>query len=108
MKNDILKALALRAKNRLIHNTIEEDDKSNRNEFCIKIIKSGDQVFYDKVKTLLSKEENVLNPIKALMDEGLYSRMSAVEKEKYLLDTAEKFARYKTMIECEKELKVVY
>lgn len=108
MKNDILKALALRAKNRLIRNTVEEDDKPNRSDFCIKIIKSGDQVFYDKVKNLLSKEENLLNPIKVLMDESLYSRMSAVEKEKYLLETAEKFARYKSMIEGEKELKVVY
>lgn len=108
MKNDILKTLALRAKNRLIHKTDSEGSAPLKNDFRIKIIKSGDQVFYDRVKDLLARDEDVCNPIKELMDERLYSTMSAGEKEKYVLETAEKFARVRSMIEGEKELKVVY
>ncbi len=108
MKNDMLKTLALRAKNRLICKNNSGKPIPEKNDFRIKIIKSGDEVFYDKVKTLLEREESVLNPIKELMDERAYSNMSTMEREKYLLETVDKFTRVKSKIEYEKELKVVY
>lgn len=108
MKNDMLKTLALRAKNRLICKNNGGKVVPEKNDFRIKIIKSGDEVFYDKVKTLLEREESVLNPIKELMDERAYSNMSTMEREKYLLETVDKFTRVKSRIEYEKELKVVY
>ena len=107
MKNDILKTLALRAKNRLIQKTSAEAT-APKSDFCIKIIKSGDEVFYDKVKDILGREDQVLNPIKELMDEHLYSSMSTVEREKYLLETVDKFTKAKSRLEYEKELRVVY
>lgn len=106
MKNDILKALALRAKNRLIQKGNPESEKTR--DYRIKIIKSGDEVFYDKVKALLERDEDVLNPIKELMDEKIYSSMTLMQKERYLLQTVEKYQKFKTLIEDEKALKVVY
>ena len=106
MKNDVLKALALRAKNRLIQKGNPESERTK--DYRIKIIKSGDEVFYDKVKALLERDEDVLNPIKELMDEKIYSSMTLMQKERYLLQTVEKYQKVKSLIEDEKALKVVY
>lgn len=106
MKNDLLKTLALRAKNRLIQKGNPESVKAK--DYRIKIIKSGDEVFYDKVKALLERDEDILNPIKELMDEKIYSSMSLMQRERYLLQTVEKYQKVKSLIEDEKALKVVY
>lgn len=105
MRNDILKQLALKAKNRLIHNT---DDKQEEKDLRIKVISSNDDIFYNKVKHILEDNIDTINPIKTLMDESLMSNMSNVEKEKYLLETVEKYQRIKNLIECEKRVKLVY
>lgn len=106
MKNDVLKTLALKAKNRLIHKT--NVDNNFMQDYRIKIIKSGDDVFYDKVKALLEKDVDVINPIKELMDEQLMQGMNSVQKEKYLFQTIEKYQKARSLLEDEKQLKLVY
>ena len=87
MRNDMLKTLAMRAKNRLIN-------KSLRNTYSnvdIKIINDNDENFYNKVKDIVNEKEFVYNPIKRLMDNDRMMRMSPRERERYLLETIEKY-----------------
>mgnify|MGYP001852663710 CR=1 FL=1 len=65
MKNDILKILASKAKNRLIN-------KNLRNTYSnveVKIISKDDDNFYNKVKEIMEEKNYVYNPLKRLMDE---------------------------------------
>lgn len=87
MRNDMLKTLAMRAKNRLIN-------KSLRNTYSnvdIKIINDNDENFYNKVKDIVNEKEFVYNPIKRLMDNDRMMKMSPRERERYLLETIEKY-----------------
>ena len=87
MRNDMLKTLAMRAKNRLIN-------KSLRNTYSnvdIKIINNNDENFYNKVKDIVNEKEFVYNPIKRLMDNDRMMKMSPRERERYLLETIEKY-----------------
>ena len=87
MRNDMLKTLAMRAKNRLIN-------KSLRNTYSnidIKIINDNDETFYNKVKDIVNEKEFVYNPIKRLMDNDKMMKMTPRERERYLLETIEKY-----------------
>jgi hypothetical protein len=98
MKNDILKTLAMKAKNRMIN-------KNLRNTYVnssIKIIDNSDQEFYDKVKEIIIEDEDILNPLKRLMDENRLMKLDARGKERYLLETIEKYQQAKRLIENEK------
>lgn len=97
MKNDALKNLALRAKNRLLHKGLR-DTYSNAN---IKVISNRDQDFVDKVKDVLKKEDSLTNPIKYLMDEQRLIKMDPRARERYLLETIEKYQSAKKLIEQE-------
>lgn len=48
MKSDLLKALALKAKNRLINRNAKETNKTS----SVKIITDNDEEFYQKVKSV--------------------------------------------------------
>ena len=111
MKSDLLKSLAMKAKNRMIHN-------SSLGKACgygdepvdckIRIIDDADNEFIEKVRFLVNGSENVGNPIKLLMSEEKLISMDARGKEKYLLETIEKYLKYRKMIESEKRSKIVY
>lgn len=87
MKNDILKALANKAKNRLMNKNL----RNTYSNISIKIIDLNDEKFYNKVKDMLEKNENITNPIKVLMDENKLSKMNQFQREKYLFDTITKY-----------------
>ena len=100
MKNDLLKTLAMRAKNRMIN-------KNLRNTYSganIKIISNNDQAFYDKVKQIVNEKEYVLNPLKRLMDEDKLLKLDSRGKERYLLETIEKYQQVKSLIQKERGL----
>ena len=68
MKSDVLKNLAVRAKNRLLNKNLR-NTYSNAN---FKIIDSKeDDVFYAKVKDVINRNEDIFNPIKYLMDDEI-------------------------------------
>ena len=87
MRNDILKILANRAKNRLMNKSLR-DTYSNAS---IKIISNNDDKFYNKVKKMLSEDKDIIDPIKRLMDESKLVKMNSFQREKYLFDTIAKY-----------------
>lgn len=99
MKREVLKSLALKAKNRMIHKGLGAD--LGNGEIDIKVIKSEDEVFESKVRELLREDENVVNPIKKLMDEAVLLKLDGRGREKYLLETIEKYHEVRKRIERE-------
>ena len=97
MKNAALKNLALRAKNRLLNKGLR-DTYSNAN---IKIINDKDSAFVEKVRDVLYNESMVTNPIKYLMDEQRLMKLDPKGRERYLLETIEKYQSAKREIEKE-------
>lgn len=100
MKSDALKNLAIRAKNRLLN-------KNLRNTYSnadIKIIDNNDQAFYERVKNILSQEENICNPLKHLMDDSKLLSLDANGRERYLLQTIEKYRNARAQIEKENRI----
>ncbi len=112
--NNVLKKLALDAKNRLKHCTYknrEENQSIRRNiafqnhvrmvmesdcktpEITIKVINdyAEQEAFQNRVYELLSKNEDCINPLKELSDSKLMALMSETEKQKYIFDLAEKY-----------------
>lgn len=106
MKREVLKSLALKAKNRMIHKGLGADLGSS--EIDIKVIKSEDEIFENKVRQLLNEDENIVNPIKKLMDEALLLKLDGRGREKYLLETVEKYHEVRKRIERESALKYGY
>ena len=100
MKNDLLKALALKAKNRMIN-------KNLRNTYCgvdVKIINKNDENFYNKVKEIMNEDTYVCNPLKRLMDDNKLLKLDARGKERYLLETIEKYQEARRRIERENNI----
>ena len=87
MRNDILKILANRAKNRLMNKSLRDTYSTA----SIKIINNNDDRFYNKVKEMLSEDKNITNPIKRLMDESKLIKMNSLQREKYLFETIVKY-----------------
>jgi len=113
-ENNILKKLAMDAKNRLKHCTYknkEENQNIKRSiafqnhirmvmqseckspEITIKVINdyAEQEAFQNRVYELLSKNEDCINPLKELSDSKLMALMTETEKQKYIFDLAEKY-----------------
>lgn len=98
MKNDILKTLAMRAKNRMINKNLR-DTYSNAN---IKIIPHDDEKFNQKVRELIESGEDIHNPIKKLMDEAKFMKLDERGRERYLFETIERYNEIKNKMLAEK------
>ena len=111
---NILRQLALDAKNRLKHCTYknkEENQNIRRNlafqnhvrmvmesecrtpEITIKVINdyAEQEAFQNRVYELLKKDEDCINPLKELSDSKLLAIMTEREKQKYILDLSERY-----------------
>ena len=97
MKNDILKTLAMKAKNRMINKEL----RSNTN---VRVIDHHDEGFYNKVKELMTNDIDICNPLKRLMDENKLMNLDARGKERYLLETIEKYQEARRMLEKENSI----
>lgn len=98
MKNDILKMLASKAKNRLINKNL----RNTYSNVDVKIITKNDDNFYNKVKEIMDEKTYVCNPLKRLMDEDKLMKMDARGRERYLLETIEKYQEARRKIERER------
>lgn len=98
--NEVLKNLALKAKNRMIHKNGASDFEGSEG-LNIKIIAGEDQQFLEKVRSLIDSSEDIINPLKMLMDEDIMLTMDARGRERYLLETIEKY--HKALKHIEKE-----
>lgn len=92
MRNDILKNFALRAKKKLLG---KEKEKVAAK---FKTISIEDDEFKGKVEYLLSKDEEIFNPIHFLMDDKILKNMDEASKERYLFTTIDKYNRFKNKI----------
>ena len=98
MKRDIIKMLAAKAKNRLMNKNL----RKTYNNANIKVITDNDEDFYNKVKDMLNEEEFVENPLKRLMDDNKLMKMTPQQRERYLLETIEKYLSVRNKIFAEK------
>lgn len=94
-KENILKKLALKAKNKLISN--------NNSSIEYKFTQSDDREFTDKVRELL-KTEDIINPISQLMENKILFRLDERGKEKYPLETVDRYLKAIKIIENENVL----
>lgn len=104
---DALKRMAQMAKNRLRNKVRENDNKAllKRDKFNVlfgegveiksRIITKEDTRFYNKVKTMLDENEDIVNPISKLIDHKIYNKLDEQAKERYLFDVVEKYKTYK-------------
>ena len=113
-KENLLKKLALDAKNRLKHCNYADrqqsanimrniafqnhiryinQSQSHKIEVTIKVFdeQKDEQKFETKVFELLTKNEDCINPLKELSDSKLLKEMSEAEKQKYIFELSEKY-----------------
>ena len=98
MKNNMIKILAMKAKNRMMNRGSFEACYDSR----IKIISNEDNEFIEKVKSVLENERKSINPMKYLMDDKRLMKLDAMGRERYLLETTEKYLKAKEIIERER------
>lgn len=98
MKTNMLKMLALKAKNRMMNKNTGDAYFNSK----IKIINVRDDDFVDKVRGVLENEKKSINPLKYLMDEKVLFKLDGRAREKYLLEITEKYLKAKSQIEKEK------
>jgi len=97
MKNNMLKLLAMKAKNRMMNRGNSEVSLDAR----VKIINNQDEEFVERVRSVLSNDKKSMNPMKYLMDEKVLMKLDGMSRERYLLEVTEKYLKAKAIIERE-------
>ena len=95
--NDILKNFALSEKNKLLGK-----DTKNSINVKVKTISFKDDAFKEKVEYLMDRENEIFNPMHFLMDDKLLKTLDSEQKERYLLETIDKYLRFKNEITMER------
>ena len=116
---DALKRMAQMAKNRL-RNKVNEMDNKNikvRGNFRVlygynvdiksKIIVQEDVRLYEKIKTMLDENCDIINPISKLIDYKIYNKLDERLKERYIFDLVDKYKKYKEKYEQERLKEIV-
>lgn len=93
MREDVLRIIALRAKKKLLGRENVKESTAK-----IKRISNEDYAFREKVEYLMSRDDEIFNPIHFLMDEKIMKNLNGEGKERYLLSTIDKYNRYKNEI----------
>lgn len=89
-----IKQLAQSARNRMMNrNCVTTSMPAKTSGIKFKVISRSDTNFAERAKEVIDSDS--LSPIKELMDMKYYLSLSESGKQKYLLDTIEKFVRYK-------------
>ena len=99
MKTNLIKQLAMKAKNRMMNRGAFEACYDAR----IKVIDDEDSDFVEKVRKVLANENLVTNPMRQLIDEKSFMKIaSSSGREKYMLDLTARYLKAKAQIENEK------
>ena len=99
MKNNMLKVLAMKAKNRMINKGLGQS--------YYEVISDDDTEFVGKVRNILADEKASRNPLKLLMDDKKILMLDEKGREKYLLETMEKYLKAKSQIEREQSYRSI-
>ena len=107
MASKLLRDLAQNAKNRLINRqggALKSRALYNPN-VSFKIISNDDPEFDAKARNL--RDEDLIFPIKKLINQDYYKTLSSVSKERYLLEIIDKYAKFRSRLNSEQERKVL-
>lgn len=68
----------------------------NKSNITIKIINQEEDVcLKNKIYNLLKNNADILNPLKELINDAEFNKLTEIEKEKYILEVSEKFVNCK-------------
>jgi hypothetical protein len=95
MKKNLLKEI----KNRLLNNGKSPKNYDKR----IKVVSTDDTEFVDKVRKMLNENKYITNPFQILMDDKKLLSLDAIGKERYLLETMDRYLKAKAIIEKEQQ-----
>ena len=117
-ENDILKMLALQAKMRMKNGAYKTrtqkcsnlDNRGmrmyvsnfNADYRLLALSTKEDDEILEKVKDMMKDDKNIINPIKQLVDQVKFDKMSDVEKMRYTLSVSEKYRNF--VDQCSKEI----
>ena len=107
MARKLLKDLALNARNRLMNRQGGSLKKKSLYSPNVKfrIISNEDAEFNEKAMSL--KEEDMLSPLKKLINQQIYHSLSPTQKEKYLLETIDKYAKFRARMSVDDDRKAL-
>lgn len=104
MANSALKLLAQKAKKRLktagqsINNETEKTKSAYLSQASYAIVANKQTIeedpLFEKVKKLMTRED-VFNPLAELTDYSVFDKLSAIEKEKYIMDISKRYNEIK-------------
>lgn len=92
MRSELLRNFAIRAKQKLLG--VEKKEKAK-----IKVISMEDDSFKEKVEYLISKGDEIFNPIHYLIDEKTMKSLKGEALERYFFEIVDKYNRFKNEIE---------
>ncbi|MGN1163075.1 MAG: hypothetical protein ACI4T2_04095 [Christensenellales bacterium] len=117
-ENDVLKMLALQAKMRMKNGAYKNMPKSRSNYLnrgmrmygsnfsadyrLLALSTKEDDEIFEKVKSMMKDDKDIINPIKQLIDQVKFDKMSEVEKMRYTLSVSEKYRNF--VDQCNKEI----
>lgn len=116
---DALKRMAQMAKNRLRNKVKESNNRQLKKndsykvlfgeivDIKSKIITKEDYNLYNKVKQILSSDEDIFNPLARLIDYKIYNKLTPQAQERYILNLVDKYKTYKAKFEQEKLSQIV-
>lgn len=116
---DALKRMAQMAKNRLRNKVKENNNRQLKKndsykvlfgeivDIKSKIITKEDYNLYNKVKQMLSSDEDIFNPLARLIDYKVYNKLMPEAQERYILNLVDKYKTYKAKFEQEKLSQIV-
>ena len=93
MGNNALRNLAINARTRLMNGGKAKSQKLLSPNVKFKIISNDDEEFIEKMKSL--SEEDILTPLKKLIDEEKFSKLDEHNRQKYLFDVIDKYTKLK-------------
>ncbi len=117
-ENDILKMLALQAKMRMKNGAYNKKSQAGSNLVgrgmrmyvsnfsadyrLLALSTKEDDEILEKVKDMMKDDKDIINPIKQLVDQVKFDKMSDVEKMRYTLSVSEKYRNF--VNQCNKEI----
>ena len=117
-ENDILKMLALQAKMRMKNGAYNKKSQAGSNLVSrgmrmyvsnfsadyrlLALSTKEDDEILEKVKDMMKDDKDIINPIKQLVDQVKFDKMSDVEKMRYTLSVSEKYRNF--VSQCNKEI----
>ncbi|MDE6398169.1 MAG: hypothetical protein K2L51_02500 [Clostridiales bacterium] len=76
---------------RIVHDLVNEQVRRDEHKALGYNAVEEEEVFYGKVRAILERDENTLNPIGQVIDRGEFDALDADNKQRYILRLSQKF-----------------